>query len=317
MDYNQLTDLISRYKAGKATPDEIALLDKMWSDVNKDEAFATDHTSKELEHIKSGMLMSIQDQIQRQQGIARVSTRPLVFKIAASVLLVVAFSVFWYASSNGMNEVRTGFGEHRTVILPDSSKVILNGNSVLRYAARWDADLPREVWIEGEGFFSVKHTRTGQKFIVHGTDKINVEVLGTKFNIKTRNCQSEVMLTEGKLKVALNGDKPSKGVFLVPGDLATVQNKDIKTRSVRPHKYTSWVDNKLTFERTSLSDLAIILRDTYGLTVTFKNPGLEKRQLSGEISSATADDILFAIAETFDLHVVREGHSVSISGNDN
>jgi transmembrane sensor len=140
-------------------------------------------------------------------------------------------------------------------------------------------------------------------------------VLGTKFNIKTRDQSSEVVLTEGKLKVALNRSDSAKEVILKPGDLATVQDKDLSTRSVRHHKYTSWMDNKLFFERTPLRDLAGVLRDTYGLTVKFEDPTLEQRELSGEISSATADDILYAIAETFDLKIERDGQVVTISRN--
>ena len=41
---------------------------------------------------------------------------------------------------------------------------------------------------------------------------------------------------------------------------------------------------------------------------------LKQRQLSGEISSATADDILFAIAETFNIKVTKmDDNSVILS----
>ena len=124
------------------------------------------------------------------------------------------------------------------------------------------------------------------------------------------------MLTEGKVRLAMGEAKDAKELFLKPGELATVKNKDLSTRSVKHHKYTSWMDNKLVFDRTPLRDLATVLHDTYGLTVTFEDQDLENRELSGEISSATADDILFAIAETFDLNVKRSGDKISISTND-
>jgi transmembrane sensor len=316
MDNKKLAELIHRYKTGTATPEEIALLDKFWS--ADSEAVPTDHTSKELEEIQREMFLAINDQIERHEGQSRRTyMRPLMYKVAASISIVLAVALWWFNSSNHLNEIQTAFGEHKTVTLPDNSQVILNGNSILKYSSRWDAASSREVWLEGEGFFSVTHTDNHQKFIVHGSGELNVEVLGTKFNMKTRNEASEVMLTEGKVRLAMGEEKNAKELFLKPGDLATVKNKDLSTRSVKHHNYTSWVDNKLVFDRTPLRDLATILHDTYGLTVTFENPILEKRELSGEISSATADDILYAIAETFDLKVEKEGDAVTISTKNN
>ena len=314
MDNKKLTELIHRYKTGTATPEEIALLDKYWSaDI---EAVPNDHTAKEMEEIQREMFLAINDQIERNEMKSRkVSIRPLMYKVAASITLVLAVSLWWFNASNHLNEIKTAFGEHRTVTLPDNSQVILNGNSTLKFSSNWDVNSSREVWLEGEGFFSVTHTANDQKFIVHGSGELDVEVLGTKFNMKTRNDASEVMLTEGKVRVAMGEDKNAKELFLKPGDLATLKNKDLSTRSVKHHNYTSWVENKLVFDRTPLRELATILHDTYGLTVTFENRALEERELSGEISSATADDILYAIAETFDLRVERKGNAISISTN--
>lgn len=316
MDHNKLTELIRRYKAGTASPEEIALLDKMWFNADNDEALAKDHTPTELDGIEREMFLSIKEETQKHDSRSRkLLIQPLFYKVAASILILVSVGLWWYSSSNRLNEVRTDFGEHLTVTLPDNSNVVLNGNSILKFANHWDENTPREVWIEGEGFFAVVHTDNNQKFIVHGAGELDVEVLGTKFNIKTRSDASDVMLTEGKIRLAIGEAKNARELFLKPGDLATVRDKDLSTRSVSHHRYTSWMDNKLVFDRTPLRDLATILRDTYGLTVTFENRGLEERELSGEISSATADDILFAIAETFDLKVEREGHAVSISTN--
>lgn len=314
MDNKKLTELIHRYKTGTATPEEIAFLDRLWS--TDGEEVPNDHTPKELEQIQREMFLAINDQIEKHARQSKtVSIRPLIYKVAASITIVLAVSFWWFNYSNRLNEIQTAFGEHRTVTLPDNSQVILNGNSTLKYSANWDAGSSREVWLEGEGFFSVTHTANNQKFIVHGSGELDVEVLGTKFNMKTRNDASEVMLTEGKVRVAMCEEKIVKELFLKPGELATVKNKDLSTRSVKHHNYTSWLDNKLVFDRTPLRDLATILHDTYGLTVTFKSPMLEERELSGEITSATADDILYAIAETFDLKVEKEGHAVTISTN--
>jgi ferric-dicitrate binding protein FerR (iron transport regulator) len=103
-------------------------------------------------------------------------------------------------------------------------------------------------------------------------------------------------------------------VTLQPGEMATVKEKKLSKRIVEGKKYTSWVRQKLFFDKMPLAELAQMLKETYGVQVTFQNEELKHRQLSGEISSATIDDILFAIAETFDIEVTkRSANSVTFS----
>jgi transmembrane sensor len=315
MNQEQLAELIKRYRSGTATAEEVALLDKIWSEAENGSTLPTDHTQEEFEDIEREMFVAIKSEIENQEPARKLLwRRPLLYKVAASLLiLVMAASLLWYRSSNRMLEIRTDFGEQRTVTLPDQSKVVLNSNSVLRYTPNWDERSAREVWIEGEGFFSVIHTQNHQKFIVHGVSELNVEVVGTKFNIKTRQSDSEVMLTEGKVKLELGGGESAGALFLKPGELATVKNRKLTAQTVNKARYTSWVENKLFFERTPLRDLSILLRDTYGLTVTFTDPALEIRELSGEISASNADEILYAVGETLDLKVERNGKLVTIS----
>ncbi|MFZ6009152.1 MAG: FecR family protein [Bacteroidota bacterium] len=315
MDQEKLAELIKRYKSGTATPEEIALLDKIWAEAEEQSSLTTDHTEEQLEEIEVEMFLAIKNEIRKQTAHSRRSIlhKPLLYKVAATLLLIAAAALWWYSASNGLKEVRTDFGEHLTVTLPDQSKVVLNGNSVLKYASQWDENSSREVWIEGEGFFSVIHTKNHQKFIVHGMSQLNVEVLGTKFNIKTRQLASEVMLTEGRVKLELGGVDTTRALVLKPGELATVRNKELSTKSVNKQRYTAWVENKLFFEQTPLRDISILLRDTYGLTVTFADPDLETRKLSGEISAATQEDVLYAIGETLDLKVEKKGQMVTIS----
>jgi transmembrane sensor len=319
MDHQKIAELIKRYRSGTATVEEIALLDKIWSDAEARNTLSIDHTEKELEDFEGEMLFAIRNEIQKQEFYSRRSIlhRRLLYKVAATLLILAAVSLWWYSPSIRTLEIRTGFGEQFSVTLPDQSKVLLNGNSVLRYASHWDQNSPREVWIEGEGFFSVMHTKNDQKFIVHGVEQLSVEVLGTMFNIKTRESTSEVMLAEGKVKLELGGFDTTRALFLKPGELATARNKKLSALSVNKKHYTSWVENKLFFERTPLRDLSILLKDTYGLTVTFTDPALETRELSGEISAATDDEILYAISETLNLKVKRVGQLVTISSKPN
>jgi transmembrane sensor len=321
MNNRELAQLIQNFREGKATEQEKRRLEAYWDKALKDTTPLDDLPPGEQEIIKSEMFNAIKTQLHLKDRKSVSFYRPL-YRVAAAILFLVAASSVLYFNlpivgehaqvDTSSSEVETKYGERRTIVLPDESTVILNGNSKLKYSKNWSGQQIREVWIDGEGFFAVQHTKSHQKFVVHTREGLNVEVLGTKFNVKSREHGSEVLLTEGKVK--LNVDNTESPVYLNPGELATVKKNQLSKRVVEGIQYTSWVRSKLVFDKTQLSELAQILQDTYGMKVSFQNEDLKQRQLSGEISSASADDILFAIAETFNIKVTKmDDNSVILS----
>src|ERR1700727_3570645 len=103
---------------------------------------------------------------------------------AAACLVTVAVGIWWIGTRTGhpeFSEIRTGYGEIKNILLPDSSVVILNANSSMRIPQQWTESGGRQVWLEGEAYFQVqKKPSTAQKFVVH-TRQGDVEVLGPGF----------------------------------------------------------------------------------------------------------------------------------------
>jgi len=321
MDQNTLAELIRRYRTGTATEKDKYLLEKIWQDALEDTSFLDSLSEEDRQLLKARMfaetrlrisqLAESQSTVHGPQSTASHSWA-WTYRAAAVITLLAAASIIIYWNSFRMAEYHTDFGERMSITLPDHSQVTLNGNSTLRYNKEWTSEHTREVWIDGEGFFAVQHKENNQKFVVHVSGELDVQVLGTKFNVKSREKRSEVMLTEGKVRLDMP-DTQAEPVFLKPGELATMADKKLSKRTVRQKQYTSWLTYTLLFDRTPLRDVAELLKDTYGLEVTFTEESLQTRELSGEISSARPDDILVAIAETFNLTVDRDGKRVTIS----
>ena len=320
MNKRELAQLIQNFREGRATEQEKRRLEAYWDDAMEDTAPLDNLSLEEQEILKSEMFSAIKTRLHLTGG-RRVSFYRPLYRVAAAILLLVAVSSVLYFNLPIVGEhaqldtsstvVETKYGERRTIVLPDESTVVLNGNSKLKYSKNWSGQI-REVWIDGEGFFAVQHTKSHQKFVVHTREGLSVEVLGTKFNVKSREHGSEVLLTEGKVK--LNVENTESPVYLNPGELATVKENQLSKRVVEGIQYTSWVRSKLVFDKTQLLELAQILQDTYGMKVSFQDEAIKQRQLSGEISSASADDILFAIAETFNIKVTKmDDNSVILS----
>ena len=114
--------------------------------------------------------------------------------VAAAVLLLMMVTGYLLLFPSIEKVVhQTGYGETAQLSLPDGSQVVLNANSSISFLPDWDEKKERTVTLEGEAFFSISHTVDHQKFIVHSKN-IEVEVLGTAFNVNNRRGKSQVVL---------------------------------------------------------------------------------------------------------------------------
>jgi transmembrane sensor len=212
-------------------------------------------------------------------------------------------------------ELATDYGQTRTVLLPDGSEVILNGHSKLHYASGWAANKPREVWLQGEAYFSVKHQPNHQRFLVHTQGGFNVEVLGTKFTVYRRREQARVVLLSGKVRVDFD-DQQRADVILKPGELLETrdaQPQALVHKAVHTAPYASWKDAKLVLDETSIAELATRLQDTYGIEVVVQTPELNQRQVTGTMPVRDLDVLLQALEEAFDLKATRQDNRIILS----
>ena len=113
------------------------------------------------------------------------------YAVAASVGLLLFF--YFYKPTTSINSLN---GQHLVQTLPDNSRVELNAASTLSFnAGRFSTE--RTVHLEGEAFFEVEEGSTFRVITSRGT----VEVLGTSFNVSTRNNGLEVDCRDGRVRV--------------------------------------------------------------------------------------------------------------------
>lgn len=215
-----------------------------------------------------------------------------------------------------LTTVSTAYGEQRTVLLPDSSTAKLNGHSTLRYAADLGQQQGvREVWMEGEGYFSVKHLPNHRRFVVHTTAGFNVEVLGTEFTVFRRHAQGRVVLLNGKVQVTFANTARSKAVVLSPGELLATDDahpERIAHKKVDTSLYNAWLNNRLVFDETSLADVATQLSDTYGVAVTVDAPALTGYKVTGTFPLGNLEAVLHFLEKSFPLTIQRQGPRIRI-----
>ncbi len=244
----------------------------------------------------------------------RPQTRLIAFRpnryqwIAASVvgvLVLTGILFFW----SRPHEYTTAFGETQVIELPDGSTVTLNANSSLAYAGEWRVGKDREVTLKGEAFFEVNkqgQTNNRDRFVVH-TEVLDVEVLGTEFNVNSRRAQTKVVLQSGKVKLS-NRSIPVAPLYMTPGQMVSYNKAagTFETQKVNTNVYAAWKDKKLLFDNTSLGEVGHILEDTYGVKVVLANPQLAVRKISGEINVSEKKNLLKALAMLYNLEITEQ-----------
>ena len=130
------------------------------------------------------------------------SLKNVWYKLAAvaAVAGIVSTLYFW-PSSKPWKEYHTVYGETNTFTLPDGSSVVLNANSTLTLYSDWNSEPSREIWLDGEAFFSVVHKTDNQLFKVKTKEGVTVEVLGTTFNVYNRTNETKVVLNSGQIRL--------------------------------------------------------------------------------------------------------------------
>lgn len=264
------------------------------------------------------ILQSIsQPGIQKQAPIRKLKMWMIRTAVAAGILATAA--VWYYMQPVRTKAVSTSFGQLKKITLPDETEINLNANSSIQFPGSWKKDKPREVFLTGEAFFVVKHLNTNkdsvavnEKFIVH-TDKINVEVLGTSFNIKERRGKSEVSLEKGSLRVQVKSDS-LKQLLLVPGELAEYNHitKELKKIKDNPALHKDWTEKKMLNNNTTVADILEKLEDMYGYKVVLKDSSVAARRIDGVIPLRNENNVMFILSNMLNVDIKKINNQLII-----
>jgi transmembrane sensor len=301
-------DLLRKFTEERCTPEEYERV-LQWLDTPDGKAWLEENITADLNNDIQGATLdaeksaALYNRIQASTKKYRWLT-PL--KVAAMVAGIAALAYLYHRTNNTV--YHTEYGEIRTVTLPDQSVVTLNGNSTLRYSRTSD----REVWIEGEAFFNVKSSGNPRPFLVHTASNMEVQVLGTSFNLVDRHGRTQVVLNTGKVR--LISEKTKEAVVLKPGDLVEYKQQVhvVTKNNTDTRVYSSWKQDNLQFENVSFAELAQLLEDTYGVKVEIRDSSLLQQRFTGTIPNRKMDVLLNGLSQLFHLKIVQNNNEVII-----
>ena len=213
--------------------------------------------------------------------------RALRISAAAIILLLCGISslFFLWQSERMASEVVEEYKEYvvevpdgakSKITFPDGSVVWLNAGSKVKYDSNF-AKASRHVELTGEGYFEVNKNKE-LPFVVN-TGNLTVKVLGTKFNLKSYEEDSEVKVTlkEGAVKV---GDflADAAPIVLQPNQRFTLKKEDltVSVDSVDASHIDNWRNGAMVFDKVSLEEITKELKRLYDIPVRIENERLKK-----------------------------------------
>jgi transmembrane sensor len=355
-------DLFAKKLSGEATPDELRELETllwnnpelhypmqtiidMWQDQGAEDKISAEiafnrHLDR-MENLKIGY----------HYPSSKTSIKRSVFVLSSFFAVLLVFSLLYFRTiytsfavtapivhkvQPSENEILTATGSKMHQVLPDGTSIWLNSGSRISYSKSFGA-YGREVNLTGEAFFDVV-SNPNKPFVIH-TARIDIKVLGTRFNVKSypTDKTTETTLIRGSIEVSLKNKSQDK-IVLKPDQKLVVSNEDSISLQQSPRRRdvhraivpaivgkptyerntgaiieTSWVDNKLIFQDQNFADLAVQMERWYGVTIHFQDRRQKELQFTGTFEKETIQQALEALKLTADFSYSIEGTEITIT----
>lgn len=149
--------------------------------------------------------------------------------------------------------------------LADGSRIWVNANTRVVYPVTFD-EKKREIYVDGEIYIEV--SPDGKRPFVVKSKKMDIYVLGTKFNVSAYEANQEVSVVLASGKVNVRTDNRTESV-LEPSDRLSYGNGAIDIKKVNVENYISWKDGFYTFDNECFSTVLDKLSDYYGKEISY------------------------------------------------
>mgnify|MGYP002559861673 CR=1 FL=1 len=263
---------------------------RLWleaSSLNKEELF------REREFFDAMILSGSAEELKKEKksgleiGIVSL-IRPFVrevLKIAAVVAITVSCGLYFYLSEKrnmelAMNTIIVPAGQRVNLELPDGTNVWLNARSEMKYPAVFSGS-KREIKLDGEAYFEVSPNKE-KPFVVH-TQKCDIEVLGTKFNVEAYSDSKDfsTALMEGAVKVTDN-ISPMYSITLKPDQEVSFKNGRLAVSPIDDYDHYRWRDGLVCFKNINFNELMMRFEKCYGIQIVVENKDLKNYVCSGK-----------------------------------
>lgn len=277
-------------------------------------------------HAKSEVDKGVSDRIfeKIEKGVEAVETKKIsktiaiestrkkwyrwVGRAAVVLLLISAFGISQFFQFGKEIIQQTAYGEIKEFYLPDSSLVVLNGNSQISFVKKWQNGATRVVHLEGEAYFKVRNKLISRDKFQVVTNDLTVEVLGTAFNVNTHKNETKVYLEEGRIKVNLD-HQTDKVIDLVPGEAIrySTAKHQLKAPSKNPHALQpNWREGFTQFKDTPLQEILEELSQAHELEFQISKPELANTLFTITLPTKDMDETMRILGRSIEASILKD-----------
>lgn len=214
------------------------------------------------------------------------------------------------------NELVVPYGKKMKLILSDSTVVHINSGTSLKYPVKFLENKDRKVFLEGEAFFEVAKSNTAP-FIVN-TDKIDIRVLGTKFDVSAYRDDEHVstVLMEGSVEISTSGRSTigEEKYLLEPGQIGSWNKSmdNIKIAETDVNEYTSWINGEIIFRIRPFPEILKVLERHYNVSITNNYRLLDSQQFFAKFDTESIEQVLTYFQNSTPFQYTRNGDRIEI-----
>jgi len=294
MDSNSFNpeELAHKWVTGTLTPDEKLRFEQWYADFNDEELLISDSQYTSAGQIRETILNQINSSID-EQPVSKGKIRRVWRSLAAAAAVVFAIGLVALYRAPILNlvdpvkqlKLTTNPGEYKQIYLADGTHIWLSPATTLSYPEKFRGKL-RDISIEGEAYFEVKHD-TDHPFVIQ-SGAVKTVVLGTSFDIQAYAHAKSIDVTVVSGKVGVSA-KTSATTAMVTANQRTVYQK--ATASLVKENYpnaSKFLDRRkgiFDFNGASLAEVIHDLETQYSISIKLA-PGLTSKTFYGRLQTS-------------------------------
>lgn len=324
-----MNNLIDKYRKDKLVLEELLELRKnavyMTDEKIEQQIYASWlDRDDDISSVDDSIIDKMKNNIDTIIGRRRSRTHLLVrwSRIAVILLLPVSIlcSIYFYRENDLILSeemlITTGKAERASITLPDGTIVSLNSESVLGYRPKGYNKKERTINFSGEGYFQVHHDKK-IPFLINANG-LQVEVLGTVFNLSVREKETIAELTLEEGSVSLLSTRGNQNVVLqenqkailnqLTGDITVITDKNIKDVS-------AWRRGDMVFRNAGLEQVIRTIEKNYHITIKIDCINCLSDSFTGTLPVNDLNEVLEIIERSYHLEAILNGKEIVMKNN--
>lgn len=236
----------------------------------------------------------------KRYSINLSSLRTELIKIAAVIAITLEGSYLYHQYSfekelMATNTISVPAGQRINMTLTDGTNVWLNARTSLTYPVKFSKK-NRQVILDGEAYFEVAKDKT-KPFIVQ-TNKYNVEVLGTQFDVDSYSGTEifETTLMEGSVRISSLTDD-TESLTLTPHNKAYLHNGKLRVKPVDDYSSYRWREGLICFKKETFASIMKDFEKYYGINIYITNTQVQKYLYTGKFRQTDGVDYALRVLQ--------------------